>query len=391
MAAGLPAAGLVLVHYRVAVFYALGVVAMLLVLALDRHNVGQRRVWRGLGALCVTATVALLLAGPWLVWNVRGGVRELSEATAANGRSGEADDPPPAPGDGAGSAGLRWFEAAPGTLEVPRWLFVQRWNGLLLTAAAAGLALAALRRSTMAWWLIATCALAAVVSAPAIVRLPSSWLVPGFSAAISLWLPAGVGVAFLGDETARLMARRGAERGRLGLALRWCAVVATVVGIAEIADGRLRVVQVVNAATVIEQPADIEAARWIAANTPDSARFLVSAGHWHLGTYRGLDGGYWLPVTAGRSTTMPAGLYAFGDPVEVRSITAFAKAVEAGDAMSDRQLAGLMDESGATYVYVGPAGAGVAGKLTAARLAKVPFLREVYAVNGVHVFARRPR
>jgi hypothetical protein len=268
-------------------------------------------------------------------------------------------------------------------------LFVQRWNAVLLLAAGAGLALAAVRRSAAAWWMIATCLLATLVTSPDLIRLPSSWLVPGFSAAISLWLPAGVGVAMLVDEVARRLARRPYGRRRIGVGLALFAVLWTAVGVVEFAGGRPRVVQVVNASTVIALPDDIEAARWIREHTPASARFLVSSGHWHLGTYRGLDGGYWLPVTAGRGTTMPGGLYSFGDPADVRAITAFAKRMEAGDGLSDDDLAGLMDDSGAEFVYVGPAGAGVAGKLTAARLSKVPFLSEVYASNGVHIFARR--
>jgi hypothetical protein len=404
VAAGITAGGLLLVHYRVLVFYAVGAVAMLVLLAAPRRNFG-RRMGRGIVGVLAAAGVALALTSPWLAGNVAGGVRSLAGATAntqpdaTSGRpdwretsapsSAESGPAEPPSGDPGEPSGQPWFQAAPGTLDVPRWLFVQRWNALLLAAAVAGLAWAALRRAISAWWLIATCLLSALVASPDLVRLPSSWLVPGFSAAISLWLPTGVGVAFLAAEIARAIAQRGYSRKRLGLALRAAAILATLLGVFELADGRPRVVRVLNSSTVITQAADMVAARWITEYTPGAARFLVSTGHWHLGTYRGLDGGYWLPVTSGRTTTMPGGLYSFADPDEVRAITAFAKSMEAGDKLSDDQLAALMDESGAGYVYVGPAGAGVAGKLSAARLSKVPFFEEVYARSGVHIFARR--
>jgi hypothetical protein len=145
---------------------------------------------------------------------------------------------------------------------------------------------------------------------------------------------------------------------------------------------------VLNPATVIVKAPDIAATAWIERYTPTSARFLVSTAPWHLGTYRGLDGGYWLPVLAHRQASIPAALYPYGDPGDVREITASAERASMGDAMSDVELDALMTRIGADYVYVGPASAGIAGALSAERLGRDPQLDEIYSQGGAHVFIR---
>jgi acyl carrier protein len=52
-------------------------------------------------------------------------------------------------------------------------------------------------------------------------------------------------------------------------------------------------------------PADLAAADWVRRSTPQGAHFLVGTTDWQLGTYRGIDGGYWLPLLAGRSSSDP--------------------------------------------------------------------------------------
>ncbi|MFQ5460803.1 MAG: hypothetical protein ACE5EL_08420, partial [Anaerolineae bacterium] len=148
-------------------------------------------------------------------------------------------------------------------------------------------------------------------------------------------------------------------------------------------------VDVINPVTRIAGAGDVAAAEWIRGHTPPDARFLVTVGHWHLGTYRGLDGGYWLPLLADRLTTMPGALYSFGPPAEVRRITAFAVEAAKGDSLTPEELSALMDRGHADYVYLGPLGQGLGGGLTLDRLRRQPDLVEVHAAGGAHVFKRR--
>ena len=167
----------------------------------------------------------------------------------------------------------------------------------------------------------------------------------------------------------------------------WAAAAVVVLSLA----GAWRMRSVVNPATVIVEAPDVAAARWVRGHTPPTARFLVSTAHWHLGTYRGLDGGYWLPLTTGRATSMPAALYVYGRPADVAAVTAVAEVAAKGDRLTEAELRRLMDDAGARYVYVGTAAAGQPGKLTAGRLRRQPELVQRFAQGGVYVFERRRR
>lgn len=183
-----------------------------------------------------------------------------------------------------------------------------------------------------------------------------------------------------------------ALRRRLGDA--WGRYVAAIAALAVLGLGLAGASQlrsVINPATIIVQAADVAAADWIRGHSPPDARFLVSTTHWHLGTYRGLDGGYWLPILAGRATTMPAALYTYGDPAEVRAATAIAETAAKGDGLSDTEIDALLERTGADYVYVGPTAAGQPGKLSAERLRRHSGLVERYGRNGAFVFERREK
>jgi hypothetical protein len=53
-------------------------------------------------------------------------------------------------------------------------------------------------------------------------------------------------------------------------------------------------------------PADLKAAAWVSQNTPANARFLINAFPSYGGTLAaGSDAGWWLPLLAGRQTTLP--------------------------------------------------------------------------------------
>jgi hypothetical protein len=148
---------------------------------------------------------------------------------------------------------------------------------------------------------------------------------------------------------------------------------------------------VVSDETIIATDADWAAADWIRDNTPADARFLVNAGHWHLGTWRGLDGGYWLPLTAGRATSIPAALYTYGPAESILRITDIAERSSRGDALDDAALDALLDDTQSGWIYIGPASAAHPEAFSAQRLARHPGLAEAYSAGGVHLFERRDR
>jgi hypothetical protein len=376
-AAALAAAGLALTHYRVTIFFAIGTVFLVAVAVLRVREPADNPPWRPALTVAAIAVLAGLLASPWLAGPFADGLRHI----AAAGRELAAAGGPP-----------RWYVTPSEDLTVPRWLVTQRANALWMGLGVAGIVAGAVRGGWGAWWLMALVATVAVAARPQVLSLPASWLLPGFSAAISLFVPVGLGMAHLADSVAAgIEAKLVASGTAVARLVRATAVLAVLAGgftSQWVREFRPRIVEVIHPPTVLAVAADEAAGKWIAENTPPDSRFLVGAVLWHLGSYRGVDGGYWLPLLAGRATTMPGGLYSFGDPDDVRAITAFAERVSATASPSDDALQALMDDSGADYIYVGPQGADVATKWKPGDLAERPFLRTVYERDGVFVFAR---
>jgi hypothetical protein len=375
VAAAVASAGVCLVHYRVSLFFAIGT-AVLVVAEAGRRRANPRTRWRPFAVVILVAGAAVALAAPWLIDQLRFGLLHLAEAgrevAAAGGSS-------------------TWYGASEEGLDVPRWLFTQRSNDLWLAAGLAGLLIGAVHRSIGAWSVLVTIALVTLAGRPGLLHLPSNWLLPGFSVAISLFVPVGIGLAYLVHAAMGAARALGVKPAAVAGGVRIAAVVATcLAGFPPNSAGWWppRAVPVIHPPTVIATAADVAAGVWIQQNTPVNARFLVGVEPWHMGSYRGVDGGYWLPVLAHRQSTMPGGLYSFGDPAEVRAITSFSDRVTAGNALSDAEIEALMDESGAEFVYVGPAGADLSGKLRPADLQERPFLHLRYERDGAFVFQR---
>src|SRR5207248_90387 len=93
--------------------------------------------------------------------------------------------------------------------------------------------------------------------------------------------------------------------GRRGIA----AGVAVAVGATALGAWQLQALVTPDNALVT--PADLAAADWLRAHTPPDARVAVSAVivPWAPDYVVGVDGGYWLPLLAGRATTVLPMLY----------------------------------------------------------------------------------
>ena len=365
--AAVAAAGLAHVHYRVLVFFALGA-AVLAIWTVSR------RAWPSLARLAAVSGFAGLVAAPWLLGPFRRGSASLAGYGAA--ASGSGAEP--------GAAERGWWAWSSAVDDLPRWLFTIEFNDPLLVAAGLALVLALLAghrgADALGAWLIA----ALLLVHPTWLGLSSSWLLPRFALAITAWLPIalalGLGIAVVQQEMAM-----PAPRGRLR---RRGPRLAAVLFVAVTAGAAWRQRDVANPETVILTRADLHAAEWMSEHVPIEETVLVSSGHWHLGSYRGLDGGYWLPLLTGHRTTMPLSFYAYGSPPRVRAIQATAELASRGDALDDATLDRLMDTTGARWIYVGPSSQGEAGRLSPERLARHPRLVERFAQDGVTLFER---
>jgi hypothetical protein len=84
---------------------------------------------------------------------------------------------------------------------------------------------------------------------------------------------------------------------------------------------------VINSSTILATEADLEAIEWIDANLPPEARFLINVTHWQYGSYRGVDGGWWITPLTRRMTSLPSGLSGMGDQEYVEGVNAIAAQV----------------------------------------------------------------
>ena len=163
-------------------------------------------------------------------------------------------------------------------------------------------------------------------------------------------------------------------------------VTAVILGGTATALGGWQLQTLVTPGNALVTPADLAAAAWIHANTPPDARLAVSATTfpWAPDYVVGIDGGYWLPLLAGRATTVLPMVYAGergADPGAVRDMIAVARVLR--DAPAAPDTAALLRALGVGYVYHG----GRVGVPDVAALAANPALRSVYERDGVRVFA----
>jgi len=108
---------------------------------------------------------------------------------------------------------------------------------------------------------------------------------------------------------------------------------------------------VINTATVLAMDADLEAIEWIDDNLPADARFLINVAHWQYGSYRGVDGGWWITPLTNRMTSLPNGLYGMGDQDYVNQVNAVAAQINNVVGCS-AEFWDLLSEEDWTYIYL---------------------------------------
>jgi hypothetical protein len=150
--------------------------------------------------------------------------------------------------------------------------------------------------------------------------------------------------------------------------------------------GAPRILHIVNPTTVLATSADVHALEWIRTHTPPETRFAVGVQPWIGGSYIGIDGGYWIPLIAGRESILPPGLYPWVMPPErVVSITRLLGTWYEAGQVGDAAMLGALRESGVTHLYFG------ARNHTPIRqtVAGWPGVVRVYAAENVEIYAFR--
>lgn len=360
LVAALAVAGLGLTHYRVTMYYGIFVAVLLAVIATGARRRGLTQLFRAVLKLGLIAAAVSLLVAPW-IWHLRSGL--LPGIVGGFARSQAAK---PAPQQLRDFANLTFF--------VPVGF-------LAATAAAAVWGL--LRRRWQPFAVLAWVALAIVAAHPNWLGLPGAstisnfdGVLDNFTVMISLYMPASLLFGYLGAQALRVLPRRPA-------CLHSSAplVVTLLLALA----GTRNALAVINPDYVLVTYPDLQAMRWIEANTPPDARFLAN----HFFAYEGhvivgSDAGWWLPLLAGRANTVPPITYgheAADDPSYIERVNGLAHFLE-GHTLDDPAAVAELRRQGITYVYIGQKG----GSLSPEVMAASPAYRLLYHRDQVWVF-----
>lgn len=311
-------------------------------------NEGQPHFLDGLWQPAAAALSGLLLALPWLarIWlrhSTSAGMRVVSPLD-----SGQAD----------------YFNYI-------LYLLSPQHNLVLLGLAAAGLLWSLFQRGSRqaaGWALWIT-----------LLTLPWGLRLPPFRPdhmAIVLFLPASLMAA-----NGLVSVLDGLGRVRITIARRALQGILTVAILGLVGWGMLRTQDVINPATVFVSQADLEAVEWVKTHTPGEARFLINTTTWMTGSYRGVDGGYWLAVLTGRTVLLPPALYTLGEAVTVRQINDWAQRASRLKAC-DAEFWELVEESGATHIYLREG----QGSLQPSALTICSELALIYRRDGVFIY-----
>ncbi len=340
-------AGLALTH-----IFTLVLAAIFLALLGAAGVVRGRQAWGFLARLAGFSLLGLLLAAPWIGFTLREGPYEAAQFVNVVVDTSEAA-----------------LQRALDYLKYLGYLTGPRRSHILLGFAGVGLLAALLhpRRRLFAAWAV----LLVIASLPWGVR-NAPFRADYF--AIILFFPAAILLGGLLIDCVLALGR--VTRPWLG-GLSLLLVVGSMVG-----WGVRETRNIINPVTVIATPADVLALDWIEQNTPPDARFYTNSVVWQTGTYRGVDGGYWLAPYAGRGSLVPPVFYVWGSREYVDLINNWAQRSAEIQGCTP-EFWDIVREAGLTYVYLREG----TGSLQPAGLANCPRLQEVYQAEGVHIYS----
>ncbi|MCB9136279.1 MAG: hypothetical protein H6636_12690 [Anaerolineales bacterium] len=339
-------AGTLLTHY-----FAAGLLALFLsVLVLEQMLAGQWQVWKhpGVRTLFWAGFAGFLLASPW-VWHVWISGRRYFGVNVV----GPTESPDEA-----------YFSGYLGYL----WQLMGPYRGhvFLILGGIVFLIVGWRKRvRPFALWSVAFILLS----------LPWGVHIQPFRpdhGVIILFVPAGMMLAdaFITPMDAESRWFRWLARGTFATAL----ISLLIWGVRETRD-------ILNTGTILATQADLHALTWIAENTPTDVDFFINVAYWQTGSYRGVDGGWWIMPLTGRRTFLPPALFLFGPKDEVKATNALAARAAQFNACTD-EFRAFLTENKLTYVYLGAN----QGPLRPEGMASCPDFQVIYAQEGVTIY-----
>jgi len=357
------AAGLLLTHYRVAVFYGLFAASLLVWSSALRRDLSGPVLRLGAAGL-----IAVGLTMPWWLNVLGGGLPDVAAGYLK----------PPASRT---AAEVEYNALGPLTDYLPGWAWA---------LAGVGLGWGLVRRNPGTPLLGIWSGLSFLATNPDLLGLPGAGFIGNFTLFIAAYIPAALLIGWLGSQAVEGLLRRVSGRTGLGLVL-------TLLGLAG-AVGAFRQLGIADpVAHSMLTFSDLEALRWVRENTPPDSRFLINGFFAYGGTMVvGADAGWWLPLLGGRQASVPPMPYVSERPVEpdyVAKVNGLMAQVLARGP-TDPDVVAALKRAGIGYIYIGQRRGRVnnpTGRvLDPGELAKSPAYQLVYQLNRVWVFKLRP-
>ena len=378
VSAAILAAGLALVHIRLALFAATAL-AVVAAYRLLRHKRFRRlSAWGGF------ALLTLLLIAPWLVrlTTSQYAHRILSPPAAI---ASDWDTPTGVRSDLAWAPRNREFLilGTGGIAGLALWGQLNAgWRAVSIGLWLAAMALTEYahrrRRSLRTLWrgigaLAAWGTVTAILLNLDVFGLPRLRIASNTSAVITLFIPLSLSLAgLISATTATLLVRSRRREQATSLAIVVTAVVAV-----------LTFQNVVNPQTILAREADIDAMRWVKAHTPPESVFMVRTGRWLGRSRMGIDGGAWIQLLTDRRSILLPGLYPWlASSVTVEKTESVLGKFADAASMEDDALRELLVGAGVTHVYFGESGEGLNWTALSGR----PYSKLVYKHGRVHIF-----
>ncbi len=316
--AGLAAAGLCLTHYRVMLFFACFVGALVLLVA---WRYGRRRgdLRPLLGAGAGLGALALFLAGPWLWHLAQNFMVRLSYSKVL---------------------------AATDSYNAFTWDFLFSWGAAAPLIAGAVLAIlwGLIRRSWQATLLALWVGILILLSNPRFLHLPTTFVNNG-ALVLAIYLPVSMLCGWLvGDLLHWLAVRWGGRLVTLALT--------ALVLIGCVAGARTLNRSILEPWRFFITSDDLAAMDWVRQNTPPDALFAVQE-YQDPGalTVHGIDAGLWLPYFTGRRSTVPPMIYD-GEMTPQAANAVTQRALDTTRLPADHAALQRLRAQGVSYAYV---------------------------------------
>ncbi|WP_129629203.1 hypothetical protein [Candidatus Oscillochloris fontis] len=350
-------AGMLLTHYRIAIFAVCFFPAFIIV-------EGVRYPWRqwvGRGMLLGVSSGLVVL--PWFLRMLEGNLLDIAimiiSATASTGGRSPSIDATNALGNYSFFLPLLMWYTIPVSII---WALWKRKHAINLVAL---------------WWVFVT-----IIVNPQWLRLPGAAILTNFALSIAAYIPAallaGVSIGWL------------VYRLRHPL-LQLLVVCCMLGGIWWGWDARFQ--DVGAEPTSYVTAADIEAANWIDENLPPDARFLVNGYYLNVVSVIGSDAGWWLPLLAHREVVLPPMVYGAeqGSRPQYQEWVNQIYTALYTQGINDHQTLALLRERGVTHIYVGQhqgtiGYTGTNHVLAPDLLRKNPALHLIYHQDNVWIF-----